>query len=77
MARDTRRRQLENEKGRLQAQLSILESSRVRLEQAIATADSEVDLLRARLNQQRMDADMKKTETPAPKAQTPARKPDQ
>jgi len=77
VARDTRRRQLENEKGRLQAQLSILESSRVRLEQAIATADSKVDLLRARLNQQRMDADMKKTETPAPKAQTPARKPDQ
>lgn len=77
VARDTRRRQLENEKGRLQAQLNILESSRVRLEQSIATADSEVDLLRARLNQQRMDADMKKTETPAPKTQTPTRKPDQ
>lgn len=77
VARDTRRRQLENEKGRLQAQLNILESSRVRLEQAIATADSEVDLLRARLNQQRLDADMKKTETPAPKTQTPTRKPDQ
>lgn len=75
VARDTRRRQLENEKGRLQAQLNILESSRVRLEQAIATADSEVDLLRARLNQQRLDADVKKTEAPAPKA--PARKPDQ
>jgi hypothetical protein len=77
VARDTRRRQLENEKGRLQAQLNILESSRVRLEQAIATADSEVDLLRARLNQQRLDVDMKKTETPAPKTQTPTRKPDQ
>jgi chromosome segregation ATPase len=72
-ARDARRRQLENEKGRLQAQISILENSRVRLESAIATADSEVDLLRARLNQQRMDADAKKTEQP--KATTP-RKPE-
>jgi len=81
VARDTRRRQLENEKGRLQAQLNILESSRVRLEQAIATADSEVDLLRARLNQQRLDADMKKTDgnTKKPDQPKPAttRRPDQ
>ena len=72
-ARDARRRQLENEKGRLQAQIAILENSKVRLESAIATADSEVDLLRARLNQQRLDADAKKTEQP--KA-TPTRKPE-
>jgi chromosome segregation ATPase len=52
-ARESRRRQLESEKSRVQAQLSILETSRVRLETAIATADSEVDLLRARLNQRR------------------------
>lgn len=51
--RDTRRKQLESEKARVQAQLDILEKSRVRLETAIATADSEVDMLRARLNQQR------------------------
>jgi chromosome segregation ATPase len=52
-ARESRRRQLESEKTRVQAQLNILETSRVRLETAIATADSEVDLLRARLNQRR------------------------
>lgn len=53
--RETRKRQLENEKSRLQAQISILETSRTRLEQSIATADSEVDLLRARLNQKRLE----------------------
>ncbi len=52
-ARESRRRQLESEKSRVQAQLNILETSRTRLETAIATADSEVDLLRARLNQRR------------------------
>jgi len=52
-ARDSRRRQLESEKKRLQDQIGILETSRTRLEQSIATADNEVDLLRARLNQQR------------------------
>lgn len=53
--REARKRQLEGEKGRLQAQINILETSRTRLEQAITTADSEVDLLRARLNQKRME----------------------
>jgi hypothetical protein len=52
-ARDTRRRQLESEKIRLQAQIRILETSRTRLEQALATADAEVDLLRRRLEQNR------------------------
>ena len=52
-ARESRRRQLESEKSRVQAQLNILETSRVRLETSIATADSEVDRLRARLNQRR------------------------
>src|SRR4030095_1556575 len=70
-ARDTRRRQLENEKGRLQAQLSILENSRVRLESAIATADSEVDLLRARLNERRMEGATQKTEPAKPTAKKP------
>src|SRR4030095_14714976 len=69
-ARESRRRQLENEKGRLQAQLSILETSRVRLESAIATADSEVDLLRARLNERRMEGATEKTE-PAKPAKKP------
>ena len=71
-ARDTRRRQLENEKARLQAQVNILETSRTRLESAIATADSEVDLLRARLEQKRMDA---ATQKPEPKSST-TRKPE-
>jgi hypothetical protein len=52
-ARDTRRRQLESERARLQAQIRILETSRTRLEQASATADEEVDLLRRRLEQNR------------------------
>jgi len=63
-ARESRRRQLESEKSRVQAQLNILETSRVRLETAIATADSEVDLLRARLNQRRdQDAASPNTES--------------
>jgi chromosome segregation ATPase len=48
-ARETRRRQLENERSRTQTQLDGLVNSRVRLESAIATADAEVDLLRQRL----------------------------
>lgn len=51
--RDTRRRQLESEKSRLQSQIRILDGSKARLEPAIAMADSEVDLLRARIQQQR------------------------
>jgi peptidoglycan hydrolase CwlO-like protein len=54
-ARDTRRRQLENEKARAQAQIKLLETSRARLEPSIATADSEVDMLRAKMQQRRED----------------------
>ena len=67
-ARESRRRQLESEKSRVQAQLNILETSRTRLETSIATADSEVDLLRARLNQRRdQDAISPNTESPPSK----------
>ncbi|HWN09481.1 MAG TPA: hypothetical protein VNO50_09490 [Pyrinomonadaceae bacterium] len=52
--RETRRRQLENEKARVQAQIRILESSRTRLEAAITTADAEVDRLRRRLEAREM-----------------------
>jgi hypothetical protein len=52
-ARDTRRRQLENERTRLRAQYKILETSKARLETASANADSEVDVLRAKLQQRR------------------------
>ena len=67
-ARESRKRQLENEKARLQAQISILDTSKTRLEQAISTADSEVDLLRARLEQKRMEG---------PKTTPTTRKPEQ
>jgi hypothetical protein len=52
-ARDTRKRQLENEKSRLQAQMKLLETSQSRLEVSVANADSEVDLLRTKLQQRR------------------------
>ncbi|MFN2406918.1 MAG: hypothetical protein ABR594_12755 [Pyrinomonadaceae bacterium] len=52
-AREARRRQLESERGRLKAQLKILETSKSRLELSSATADNEVDLLRAKLQQRR------------------------
>ena len=51
-ARESRRRQLENEKARLQAQITLLQNSRTRLQSALATAESEVDLLRRRMEQQ-------------------------
>lgn len=54
-ARDSRRRQLENEKTRLQAQIKLYETSKARLEPSIAMADSEVDMLRAKLQGRRDD----------------------
>ena len=48
-ARESRRRQLENEKNRTQAQIRILETSRTRLEASLVTADAEVDRLRRRM----------------------------
>jgi predicted nucleic acid-binding Zn-ribbon protein len=69
-ARDARRRQLENEKARLQAQISLLENSRSRLQSALATAESEVDLLRRRLEQQQQNSSnaprAESTPTPEP-----------
>jgi chromosome segregation ATPase len=63
-ARETRRRQLESERTRLKAQLKILSTSQARLEVSCANADSEVDLLRAKLQQRReqMEAAPKKPE---------------
>ncbi len=51
-ARDTRRKQLENERNRTQAQVRILETSKQRLEMSLVTADAEVDRLRRRLEMQ-------------------------
>lgn len=52
-AREARRRQLETERNRLRTQFKLLETSKSRLEVACANADSEVDLLRAKLQQKR------------------------
>ena len=69
-ARDTRRRQLEAERSRVQAQIKILEGSRARLEPAIAMADSEVDLLRARVQQQRDQERLQPPPTAPPASKT-------
>jgi chromosome segregation ATPase len=71
-ARDARRRALENERARLQAQIRILETSRTRLEQSLATADAEVELLRRRLEQQR-EQERTGSVQAAPAPTTPAR----
>ncbi len=52
-AREARRRQLESERNRARVQFKLLETSKARLEVAVANADSEVDLLRAKLQQKR------------------------
>jgi len=54
-ARESRRRQLENEKARLQAQITLLENSRTRLQASLSTAEAEVDLLRRRMDQQQLN----------------------
>jgi chromosome segregation ATPase len=64
-ARDVRRRQLESEKSRVQAQLRLAETSKNRLEVAVANADAEVDHLRAKLNQRREQMDAAPNETSA------------
>lgn len=52
-ARDARRRALENERARYQAQIRILETSRTRIEQALVNADLEVDALRRKIEDKR------------------------
>jgi hypothetical protein len=64
-ARESRRRQLENEKSRLLAQTKILETSRSRLEASVATADAEVDNLRQRIELQGASGPIK-TQPPKP-----------
>jgi phage shock protein A len=66
-ARETRRRQLESERSRVQAQLRLTENSKTRLETAVANADAEVDLLRQKLNERRAQMDAAPVETPKPK----------
>lgn len=72
-AREARRRQLESQKSRLQAQLKILQTSQSRLEVSVANADNEVDLLRAKMQQRReqMDAAPPKTSDTRPNPRKP------
>ena len=71
--REARRKSLESERTRVQAQLKLAETSKSRLELAVSNADSEVDLLRQKLEQRRAQMDAQPVETPAtPK---PPRKP--
>ena len=70
-ARDARKKQLESEKTRTQAQLKLADTSRSRLEGAVSNADAEVDSLRAKLEQRRAQMDAAPVETPAPKPRKP------
>jgi hypothetical protein len=65
VAREARRKSLESERGRVQAQLKLAETSRSRLEVAVANADLEVDNLRAKLEQRRAQMDAQPVEAPA------------
>ena len=65
-ARDARRKQLESERNRLQAQLRLVQTSKIRLETAVANADAEVDLLRAKLEMRRQQMDSTPANEPAP-----------
>lgn len=67
VARETRKKQLESERGRVRAQLKLAETSRSRLEVAVSNADSEVDSLRAKLEQRRAQMDAQPVETPRPR----------
>jgi len=68
-AREARKKQLEGERTRVQAQLKLVENSKTRLETAVANADSEVDLLRAKIQQLRDQMDSAPATTP----ETPAK----
>ena len=69
--RDTRRKTLESDRGRVQAQLKLAETSRSRLEVAVANADAEVDMLRAKMEQRRAQMDAQPVETAPPKPRKP------
>ncbi len=64
-ARDARKKALENEKARTATQLRLAETSKTRLEGAVANADSEVDYLRAKIQQRREQMDAPPAEAPA------------
>jgi hypothetical protein len=65
-ARDARRRQLEKEKARLQAQINLLENSRTRLQASLSTAETEVDLLRRRIDEKQLNNASRAQPAPTP-----------
>ena len=65
VAREARKKALESERGRVQAQLKLAETSRSRLEVAVGNADLEVDNLRAKLEQRRAQMDAQPIDAPA------------
>jgi hypothetical protein len=69
-AREAIRRSLQNDKTRVENQIKILENGKTRLEQAITTADAEVDMIRRRLEakeQQQDSSQSDQSEKPAKK----------
>jgi chromosome segregation ATPase len=74
-AREARRKQLEGEKSRVTAQLNLYESGKNRLEGAVGSADSEVDLLRAKLTQRREQMDAASSNEGRPAKESLPRKP--
>jgi predicted nucleic acid-binding Zn-ribbon protein len=71
VARDARRRQLENERSRVLAQIKILETSGARLETSVATADAEVDALRRKIEMQQPQQDTSGTTSAEPRPTRP------
>ena len=71
VARDQRRRQLENQRSKVRDQFNQMEQSRVKLEAAIATADTEVETLR-----QRIEASQLQTNQPATPTLPPVKTPE-
>ena len=63
--REARRKSLESEKSRVMTQLRLAETSKSRLEGAVANADAEVDHLRAKLQQRREQMEAQPVEAPA------------
>jgi len=66
VARDQRRKQLENQKAKMKAQYDQLEQSRIRLEAAIATADTEVERLQRQIELTNQQGNQPPVATPKP-----------
>jgi chromosome segregation ATPase len=62
-AREARRSQLENERTRVRSQLDLFAQSRTRLESAIASADTEADRIRQRMDETNGGANASQTTT--------------